>query len=74
MAQIDDAEELSFEQVVAGLRERTLLPVNVLPVEAFRQRRIRGSVNLPLQSIRTQAAWRLPDTSAELLVYCTGFG
>ncbi|MFN7965182.1 MAG: rhodanese-like domain-containing protein [Acidobacteriota bacterium] len=68
------AEELSFRQVQRRLAAGTVLPVNVLPREAFLARRIPGSVSLPLQTLPSDAPRVLPDRSAELLVYCTGFG
>lgn len=69
-----DAEELSFEQVVERLAQQTLLPVNVLPLDAFSARRIPGSLHLPLSTLQDEAPRRLPDKSRQVLVYCTGFG
>lgn len=69
-----DAEELSFEQVVERLAQRTLLPVNVLPRDAFVARRIPGSLHLPLRTLQDEAPLKLPDKSLQVLVYCTGFG
>lgn len=71
---LPEVEELSFEQVVERLSRRSLLPVNVLPRDAYSARRIPGSLHLPLGTLQEDVLRRVPDKSSPLLVYCTGYG
>lgn len=62
--------EISREEVLARLRDPSLVTLNVLPREAFAAEHIPGSVNLPVSEINERAREVLPDKSREIAVYC----
>ena len=62
--------QISREELIARLRDRTLTIVNVLAREAWRAQRIPGSLSLPVADIGAQAATVLPDRDADIAVYC----
>ena len=62
--------QISREELVARLDDPSLTIVNVLPVEAWRAKRIRGSLSLPLAELPARAAAVLPDKRADIAVYC----
>jgi rhodanese-related sulfurtransferase len=62
--------KVTRDEVAARLHDPALTIVNVLPREAWKNRRIRGSISLPLADIPSRAAAVLPDRDAEIAVYC----
>ena len=62
--------QISRDELVARLHDPSLTIVNVLPEEAWRARRIHGSLSLPVAEIATRAAIVLPDRDADIAVYC----
>ena len=62
--------QISREELVARLHDPSLTIVNVLPVEAWKAQRIRGSISLPVADIPARAAVVLPDREADIAVYC----
>ena len=44
--------------------------VDVLSPESFAARHIPGAINLPVADIRRRAGDQLPDTHANIVVYC----
>jgi phage shock protein E len=65
--------EISREELQARLHEASLKLVDVLPEESYANGHIPGAVNLPLESITSQARDILPDRLAEIVVYCGKF-
>jgi rhodanese-related sulfurtransferase len=62
--------QISREELVARLADPALTIVNVLPAEAWRAKRIPGSLSLPLADIPSRATAVLPDRTADIAVYC----
>ena len=62
--------QISRQELVARLRDPSLIIVNVLAREAWKARRIAGSISLPLADIPARAAEVLPDRDADIAVYC----
>jgi rhodanese-related sulfurtransferase len=62
--------QISREELVARLHDPSLTIVNVLAREAWRSRRIPGSLSLPEAEIPARAAVVLPDRGADIAVYC----
>jgi rhodanese-related sulfurtransferase len=62
--------QISREELVARLDDPALTIVNVLPAEAWRAKRIPGSLSLPLAELPRRAADVLPDKRADIAVYC----
>jgi rhodanese-related sulfurtransferase len=46
--------------------------VEALPPPAYRSGHIAGAINLPPVQVRDLAPRRLPDKSADIVVYCAG--
>jgi rhodanese-related sulfurtransferase len=44
--------------------------VEALPPGSFREGHIPGAINVPYQQVRELAPKRLPDRSADIVVYC----
>jgi len=61
---------ISREELEERLGDPTLTVVNVLPAEAWRAKRIPGSLSLPLAEIRARASTVLPKRNADIAVYC----
>jgi rhodanese-related sulfurtransferase len=60
--------KISRSQIQSKLDKVTL--VDALDAKYYDRSRIKGSVNVPMDSIETTAAKALPDKNAELVVYC----
>jgi ArsR family transcriptional regulator len=63
---------ISREEMLARLRDRALVIVNVLPKETFADGHIPGSMNLPLAEIESRARQVISNLGQEIAVYCTG--
>lgn len=70
MMDIAAVPQIAREEVVARLHDPTLTIVNVLAREAWKARRIPGSLSLPEGEIRDRAAAVLPDRNADIAIYC----
>ena len=66
----DSIPEITRQEILRRLRDRSLTLVNVLPREAFLSGRIPGSLSLPVAEIPSRARQVLPDPSQEMAVYC----
>jgi rhodanese-related sulfurtransferase len=64
--------EITFEELSAKIRSRSATVVEALPSASYAAGHLLGAVNLPLDRLETEAAARLPDRSAEIVVYCSG--
>lgn len=64
------APEISREEVLARLRDPSLVLLDVLPREAFAGGHIPGSVSLPVAEIPARAGEVLPNLGQEVAVYC----
>jgi rhodanese-related sulfurtransferase len=62
--------QITRDELVARLHDKTLTIVNVLPETAWKAQRIRGSISLPEAEIEARAASVLPDRDADIAVYC----
>jgi rhodanese-related sulfurtransferase len=62
--------EITLEELQRRLGDGSLAIVNVLPLPAFEESRIPGSISLPLAEIATRADKVLPDRTREIVVYC----
>ena len=64
--------EITREEILRRLGDPTLTLVDALPREAFEESRIAGSINLPVSEVKRSARRLLPDTTAEVVVFCGG--
>jgi rhodanese-related sulfurtransferase len=62
--------QISREELVARLHDPTLTIVNVLARAAWEEKRIPGSISLPVADIPDRAPSVLPDKRADIAVYC----
>jgi rhodanese-related sulfurtransferase len=68
----DSAEvpEISYQEMVARLRDPSLKIVDVLNAESYAHGHIPGAIHLPLADIPERAREILPDLKADLALYC----
>jgi hypothetical protein len=64
--------EISREQLIRSLRERSVTLVDVLSPESFVAFHIPGAINLPVMDIAREAATVLPDRRQRIVTYCGG--
>ena len=64
--------EASREEILRRLDDPSLALVNVLPRAAWEEARIPGSLSLPVAEIPERARELLPDTGADIVLYCGG--
>jgi rhodanese-related sulfurtransferase len=69
MTQVD-AATVSRAELIDALRSGRVVLVDVLSPESFVARHIPGAINLPVADIRRRAGDLLPDTHANIVVYC----
>ena len=62
--------EISRKEILARLRDPSLVVLNVLPREAFVAAHIPGSLSLPVSEVGRRARELLPDSAQEIAVYC----
>jgi rhodanese-related sulfurtransferase len=68
-----DIPLISREELKASIDRGDLLTlVETLPPPAYRSGHIRGAINLPPVQVRDLAPKRLPDKTANIVVYCAG--
>jgi molybdopterin/thiamine biosynthesis adenylyltransferase/rhodanese-related sulfurtransferase len=71
----DSIKTLSLEALKARLEERSQRPFTLVDVrekDEVRQGYIPGAVSIPRGFLEMQAEQKLPDKSAEIVVYCAG--
>jgi rhodanese-related sulfurtransferase len=66
-------DQISLSELVGRLKDPSLTIVDVLPATAYQQGHIPGALNLPVAEVAERAPAVLPDTHAEIAVYCGGF-
>jgi rhodanese-related sulfurtransferase len=71
--QSDGVEEISRAEILARLRDPTLVLVDVLPKDAYAVEHIPGALNLPMAELTRRAGEVLPERGAEIAVYCAAF-
>lgn len=62
--------EISRKEILARLRDPSLVLLDVLPREAFAAARIPGSISLPVSEVIQRAREVLPNQAQEIAVYC----
>jgi rhodanese-related sulfurtransferase len=68
--QANDVVEVSLRELQQGLRDKSLIVVDVLPSEAYASGHIPGAISLPLAEVSSRAHELLPDRNAAIAVYC----
>lgn len=63
---------ITREEILARLDDCALIVVNVMPKEAYAERHIRGSINLPIADIESKARLFISNPTQEMAVYCAG--
>jgi rhodanese-related sulfurtransferase len=66
----DDVAEVSLQELQHGLRDKSLIVVDVLPREAYISGHIPGAISLPLAEVSSRAHEVIPDRDAAIAVYC----
>lgn len=64
------AVQISLQEVERGLRDKSLIVVDVLPKEAYVSGHIPGAISLPLAEVSTRAREVIADRDAAIAVYC----
>jgi len=62
---------ITRDELRRGLKDRSLVVVNVLPRESFLNGRIAGSINVPLAEMPERAPELFPEKSGEIVTYCS---
>ena len=62
--------EISRKEILARLRDPSLILLDVLPREAFAAAHIPGSISLPVSEVSQSARELLPNSAQEIAVYC----
>ena len=68
--QSQSAAEISRQEILTRLHDRSLVLLNVLPREAFAMEHIPGSISLPVSELNERAREVLPNILQEIAVYC----
>lgn len=68
---MEKTSEISREEILARLRDPTLILLDVLPREAFAAGHIPGAINLPVSELKERAREVLKSALQEIAVYCT---
>jgi rhodanese-related sulfurtransferase len=63
---------ISRDEILARLKDRALVIVNVMPKETFVECHIPGSINLPVAEIEAKARQLISNSNQEIAVYCSG--
>ena len=64
--------EVSRDELLRSLRDRSITLVDVLSPESFAGTHIPGAISLPVLDIARRAATMLPDRRARIVTYCGG--
>ena len=62
--------QISRQEIQRGLRDKSLIVVDVLPKEAYTSGHIPGAISLPLADVSSRARELIPDRNAAIAVYC----
>ncbi len=65
--------DISREEILRRLNDKSLTIVDVLSPDSYESGHIPGAINLPLGELEDRAREVLPDTAAEIAVYCAKF-
>jgi rhodanese-related sulfurtransferase len=65
--------EITREEIRQRLRDSSLVLVDVLPHDTYAAGHIPGALSLPLDEIPARAREVLPNSTAEITVYCAKF-
>jgi rhodanese-related sulfurtransferase len=65
--------EISREELQRRLGDRSLIILDVLPLESFAAGHIPGALHLPFAQLADRAREVLPDLSSDIAVYCARF-
>jgi 3-mercaptopyruvate sulfurtransferase SseA len=65
--------EISREELRRRLHDSSLKIVDVLPETSYVEVHIPGALSLPLEQLANRARELLPDSAAEIVVYCGKF-
>jgi rhodanese-related sulfurtransferase len=60
------------QEILARLQDPSLVLINVMPEESFKAGHIPRSINLPVAAIEKSARQVFPDSTRELVIYCSG--
>jgi rhodanese-related sulfurtransferase len=63
---------ISRDEILARLKDRALVIVNVMPRETYEEGHIPGSINLPVAEIEANARQLISNSSQEIAIYCAG--
>jgi len=63
---------ISRDELIAALRRRDIVLVDVLSPESFAAAHIPGAINLPVVHVARRAREVVPDLRAPIVVYCGG--
>ena len=63
---------ISYDELRRRLDDPTLVIVDVLPRESWREAHIPGALSLPLAELPERVDTVLPERTAEIAVYCAG--
>lgn len=67
---MEQVSEISRKEILARLRDPSLVLLDVLPREAFVAAHVPGSISLPVSELRHRARELLPNSAQEIAVYC----
>lgn len=67
---MEQVAEISRKEILARLRDPSLVLLDVLPREAFAAAHIPGSISLPVSEVSRRARELLPNAAQEIAVYC----
>lgn len=65
--------EMSSGDLLAHLRDGSLVIVDVLPSQSYREAHIATAVSMPLEDLPSMAATVLPDRTRDIVVYCGSY-
>jgi len=66
-------DAISRDEIQRHLRDHSIVVVDVLPRVAYEGGHIPGAINLPLAELSSHASEAIPDSNAEIVVYCASF-
>jgi rhodanese-related sulfurtransferase len=63
---------IARDEILARLKDRALVIVNVMPRETYEDGHIPGSINLPVAEIEAKARQLISNSPQEIAIYCSG--
>jgi rhodanese-related sulfurtransferase len=67
-----ESSTISRDELLARLKDRALVIVNVMPRETYEEGHIPGSINLPVAEVEAKARQLISNFAQEIAVYCAG--